>query len=120
MAGKTQGFTERDYLKLAGQKAMVASDMALWPKILLYGRKKVGKTTLMLSATSRDSILVIDPEGGAHYRREFNPFIYPLDRWEDTQDVYGALRSGKFSPNHIKQGESSTPFKWVGVDGLTR
>lgn len=118
MAAK--GFTEKDYLAMAKQKARRASDMPIYPKILLYGRKKVGKTTLMLTVGS-ENILVIDPEGGAHYRRNVDdPFIWPLERWEDTQDVYGALRTGKLTPNHIKQGESSSPFKWAGLDGLTR
>jgi hypothetical protein len=113
------GFTERDYLKIASQKAKRASDMPIFPKILIYGRKKVGKTTLMMSV-GVENLLVIDPEGGAHYRKDMNPYIWPLESWEDTQDAYGALRTGKFTPNHIKQGESSTPFRWVGVDGLTR
>lgn len=114
-----KGFTEKDYLKIAGQKAKVAADMPLYPKILIYGRKKVGKTSLALSV-GRDNILIVDPEIGSAYKRKTNPFIWPVEKWEDMQEVYGALRTGRLSPNHIKQGESSTPFKWCCLDGLTR
>ena len=113
-------FKERDYLALAGQRARAARDFEFYPKILIYARKKKGKTTLSLTAGTRDEVLVMDPEGGAVYKRKSNPFIWPIDQWEDIDEVYGALRTGKLSPNHIKQGESSTPFKWVVPDGLTR
>src|SRR5438067_11245067 len=114
-------FKERDYLKVAGQRARRASDFDFFPKFLIYARKKKGKTTFALTAGEPDEVIVLDPEEGAVYKRsKYNPFIWPINQWEDVDEAYGALRTGKLSPNHIKQGESSTPFKWVVPDGLTR
>lgn len=112
--------SETDYLKLARAKATTAKEMPFYPKFLVYARKKKGKTTFALSAGTRDDTLLIDPEEGATYKKQFNPFIWPVGRWEDMDEVYGALRTGKLTPNHIMQGESSTPFKFATVDGLTR
>lgn len=114
-----KGFTEKDYLKIAGTKAGRVADRPMYPKILIYGRKKVGKSKLALTV-GVDNILMVDPENGVDYMRDINPFVWPVERWEDMQDVYGALRTGKLTPNHLRQGESSTPFKWVCPDGLTR
>lgn len=110
---------EKDYLALARTNAHRPSTKKSYRKIAVYARNKKGKTRLLLTA-GVDNILVVDPERGTDLMKHLDPFVWPVDRWEDLQDVYGALRTGKLSPNHIKQGESSTPFKWVGVDGLTR
>jgi AAA domain len=113
------GYTERDYIAVAKQRVQRAADMAMYPKLLIYARKKQGKTTFALSA-GVDSTLVIDPEEGAVYKRQANPYIWPIGRWEDMQDVYGALRTGKLSPDVLGLGPSKTPFRWVVPDGLTR
>lgn len=110
---------EKDYLALARKRAHTPSSKKSWRKLFIYGRNKKGKTRLLLTA-GRDNILVIDPENGTDLMKTLDPFVWPITQWEDMQEVYGALRTGKLSPNHIKQGESSTPFTWVGVDGLTR
>jgi AAA domain len=120
VAPKT-GFTpKKDYLEVARTKIVRANDIKKYPKILIYSRKKVGKTTLALTAAEPDKMLVIDPEEGANYKTKTNPYIWPIERWSDMDDVYGALRTGKLTPNHLKQGESSTPFQWAIPDGMTR
>lgn len=110
---------QTDYLALAKSKAFTVSERKTFRKLAFYARNKKGKTRLLLSA-GRDNILIADPEEGTALMKTLDPFVWPIEKWEDTQEVYGALRTGKLSPNHIKQGESSTPFGWVGVDGLTR
>jgi hypothetical protein len=110
---------EKDYLALARTKAHTPKTKRSWRRIMVYARNKKGKTRLGLSA-GRDNILVIDPEKGTDLMKNLDPFVWPLDSWEDMQEVYGAVRAGKLTPNHIKQGESSTPFTWVMPDGLTR
>lgn len=110
---------EKDYLKLARTRAKRAQDLDGYRRIFVYARNKKGKTRLGVSA-GIEQTLVIDPEDGAETMKKLNPFVWPVTTWEDLQEVYGALRTGKLSPNHIKQGESSTPFTWVSVDGLTR
>jgi hypothetical protein len=117
---KTAAFTEKDYLKIARANIVRAQDVPLYPKILIYARKKVGKTTLALTAAKRHEILIIDPEEGSVYKRKTNPYIWRVGKWEDLQDVYGALRTGKLSPKSIGKGPEEEPFKWVIPDGLTR
>lgn len=115
-----QGFVPKaDYLAIAKAKIVRAKDVVKYPKILIYARKKVGKTSLALTAGTADEMLVVDPEEGASYKTKTNPYIWPINRWADLEEVYGALRTGKLTPNHLKQGESSTPFKWAIMDGMT-
>jgi hypothetical protein len=111
--------TEKDYLALARTRAHTPTSITSFRKILVYARNKKGKTRFGLSA-GRDITLEVDPERGTDTMKSIDPFVWPIEKWEDTQEVYGALRTGKLSPNHIKQGESSTPFSWVSLDGLTR
>lgn len=111
--------TEVDYLKLARVRGHTPKTKKSWRRIHVYARNKKGKTRLGMS-WGRDNTLIIDPENGTDLMKERDPFVWPLGKWEDTQEVYGALRTGKLSPNHIKQGESSTPFTLASVDGLTR
>jgi AAA domain len=111
--------TEKDYLALASQRAHTTSRVKSFRRVFVYARNKKGKTRLGLS-TGRDNILVIDPENGTDLMKSLDAFVWPIAKWEDMQEVYGALRTGKLSPNHILQGESSIPFSWVAVDGLTR
>lgn len=111
--------SEKDYLALARAKASTPSRRKTYRKLSIYGRNKKGKTRLNLTA-GRDNMLIIDPEEGTELMKQIDPFVWPIERWEDMQEVYGALRTGKLSPNHIVQGESSTPFTWCSPDGMTR
>jgi hypothetical protein len=111
---------ESHYLDVAKKSIVRARDVVKYPKIQIYARKKLGKTTLALTCGNADEMLLIDPEEGSTYKDRLNPHIWPISKWKDMDDVYGALRTGKLSPNHIKQGESSTPFTWVIPDGLTK
>ena len=104
---------------MARTRAHTTSTVESYRRIFVYARNKKGKTRLGATA-GRDNILFIDPEAGTDLMKELDLFVWPITQWQDTQEVYGALRTGKLSPNHIKQGESSTPFSWVCPDGLTR
>lgn len=110
---------EKDYLAIAKKKGTRASKMKSFRRIMVYGRNKKGKSRLGVSP-GIENVLVIDPEQGVSSMKALDPFVWPISRWEDIQEVYGALRTGKLTPNHLSQGESSTPFSWVSVDGLTR
>lgn len=116
---KRGGFTERDYIAVAKKQVKRAQDIPMYPKILIYARKKVGKTTLALSA-GVERTLVIDPEEGSVYKQKSNPYIWRIKKWEEMQDVYGALRTGRLSPDVLGLGPSKEPFQWVVPDGLTR
>lgn len=74
------------------------------PRVLVYGRNKVGKTTF---AASGPNTLVIDPEGGAEHLGE-GVDLWPITGWKDLTEVFNFLRSGNHS------------YEWVAIDGLTR
>lgn len=110
---------EKDYLALARKRGTRASKLKSYRRILVYGRNKKGKSRLGVSP-GIENVLVADPEQGVTSMKALDPFVWPIEKWTDVQELYGALRTGKLSPNHLSQGESSTPFSWVSVDGLTR
>jgi len=112
-------FTQKDYIAVAKANVVRAADVPLYPKFLIYARKKVGKTTFGLSG-GVESTLVIDPEDGSTYKKVTNPYIWRVHEWKQMQEVYGALRTGRLSPDVLGLGKSKEPFKWVLVDGLTR
>lgn len=109
----------RDFLAIAAERCFRPADMDEDYSILVYGRNKRGKTRFAISG-GIDQTLVLDPEKGTKTMKKLNPFVWPIERWSDLDEAYGALRTGKLSPNHIRQGESSTPFKIVVPDGLTK
>lgn len=110
---------QKDYLSIARQKVVRPRTQKPHRKILVYARNKKGKTTFALSA-GVEKTLLLDPENGTSTMLERNPYVWPIDRWEDMQDAYGALRTGKLSPKALGQGKSDEPFEWVAVDGLTK
>lgn len=110
---------EKNYLAIAKQKIVRPKSMQSYRKILVYGRKKRGKTRFSLSG-GIESTLVLDPENGTDTMKHLNPYVWPLTKWEDLQEAYGALRTGKLSPKFLGQGSSTEPFTWVSVDGLTK
>lgn len=109
----------RDFLAIAAERCIRPADMGEQYSFLFYGRNKRGKSTLALSG-GIDNTLLLDPEGGTTTMKKLNPFVWPITKWSDLDEVWGALRTGKLSPNHLQQGESSTPFSIVVPDGLTK
>jgi hypothetical protein len=110
---------DKDYLSIAKTRVHRPSQLDTYRSVFCYGRNKKGKTWFGLSA-GRDNTMVLDPENGTDAMRQTDPFVWPITKWEDLQEAYGALRTGKLTPNFFQQGESSTPFPWLSVDGLTR
>jgi len=98
---------QKDYSKIAAEKITRPSQMKIMPKFLIYGRNKKGKTTFGISA-GVDQTLVLDPELGTSQMLDKDPNVWPITQWEDIDDAYMYLRSGKH------------PYKWVCVDGLTK
>lgn len=118
MPAKRVASKDKDYLAIAKQKVTRPRDTQPKPKLLIYGRNKKGKSTFSLSA-GIENTLAIDPEKGTDTMREKNPYRWPLEKWEDMQECWGALRTGKLCPAMFG-GESEEPFTWVTVDGLTK
>lgn len=107
-----------DYIAIAKKKVTRPADAHPTPKILVYGRNKKGKTTFGTSA-GIEKTLVIDPEKGTDTMREKNPYRWPVSKWEDMVEAWGALRTGELCPAMFG-GESEDPFQWVVLDGLTK
>lgn len=110
---------EVDYLKIAKQRAHRPSQKKHFPKILVYSRNKKGKTTFSLSA-GVEKTLVLDPEKGTDAMLAKNPHVWPVSKWEDVQEFWGAIRTMKLSPAVLGTGKSNEPFEWVAADGLTK
>lgn len=111
--------TEADYLKLAKERTHRPADKPHHFRYLFYGRNKKGKTTLGLSG-GVDETLVLDPEKGTDIMVAKNPHVWPVTRWEDVQEFWGAIRTGKLSPKVLGTGTSDKPFSVLLADGMTK
>jgi hypothetical protein len=96
-----------DYAALAAKHISRPADRTRYPKFLVYGRQKKGKSTFSLSGGIENTLL-LDPEDGTDEMKKLNPHVWKISRWQDLDDAYNYLRHG----DH--------PYKWVSVDGLTR
>ncbi|MCA1800007.1 MAG: ATP-binding protein [Actinobacteria bacterium] len=97
----------KDYKAIAAKKIVRPADIHNRPKLLIYSRNKKGKTTFGVSA-GVPKTLVIDPEHGTREMKVKNPHVWPVDRWEDMDDV----------SNYLQYEDH--PYEWVVVDGLTK
>lgn len=107
-----------DYVALAKKRIQRPADVDPFFKQLIYGRNKKGKTTYSLSG-GVDNTLHLDPEKGAVTMRKLNPYRWPIKRWEDLQEAWGAIRTYQLAPSMFG-GTSDEPFTRISVDGLTK
>lgn len=116
MAPKT-----KNYLAIAKAKVdrPASSKTARHRKFLLYGRNKKGKSTLSLTG-GIEKTLMLDPEKGSDMMMKLNPYRWPTKTWKDTQEFYGAVRTGELSPYMLGQGKSKEPFEFFAIDGMTK
>ncbi len=110
---------EKNYIAAVKKKASRPAAKVSYRRALVYGRNKKGKTRFSLSA-GIERTLLIDPEAGTDSMKELNPYVFPVTKWEELQEIYGALRTGRLSPAILELGKSKEPFTWVSVDGVTR
>lgn len=106
VAKKRTTGTTKDYSSVAA-RIIRPADRTELPRILVYGRNKKGKTTFSASADP-DHTLILDPEKGTKEMKKRNPHVLPIAEWEETEEAWGFLRSGKHD------------YRWVSVDGLTK
>lgn len=109
----------KDYIAIARKNVRRVADHQHYPKILVYSRNKKGKTTFSLSA-GIDKTIVLDPEDGTSEMRSKNPYVWPIAKWEDIGDAYGALRTGELSPKLLTGKGPDEPFEFVSMDGVTK
>lgn len=110
---------QKDYIAIARKRVHRPATMKHYPKLLVYSRNKKGKTTFALSAGVAKTI-VLDPEKGTATMKRRNPYVWPVTRWDDVQEFWGAIRTGELSPKVLGQGPEEDPFEYVSCDGLTR
>jgi AAA domain-containing protein len=91
----------KDYSAIARQRIVSPDDAGRMPRLLVYGRNKKGKTHF---ANTAPDLLVIDPDDQPKPLRP----TWRIDRWEDVNEAYLFLRSGKHD------------YKWVSLDGVTK
>lgn len=104
MAGK-------DYAAIAAKKIRSANDSKRMPRVLVYGRNKKGKTRFSATAPN---VLVVDPEDGTREETKLNPNVWPMDTWDDINEVYHFLKGGGKSPI------TKEAYRWVSLDGMTK
>jgi hypothetical protein len=96
----------KDYQKIARERIHTPSELKVrYKRLLVYSRNKKGKTTFCVSAPD---CLVLDPEHGTDDLTVKNPKVWPIDQWEDIDDVYKFIKLGKHD------------YKWLAIDGMTR
>jgi hypothetical protein len=98
--------SSKDYSKIAAQRIQRPADRKRLPKLHIYSRNKKGKSTFCTSA-GVDNVLFADPEQGTDLMLAKNPHVWHITRWEDLDDYYQYLRSGKHS------------YQWAAIDGLS-
>jgi hypothetical protein len=109
---------EKDYAEIAAKRMFRPAERERYPRFLFYSRNKKGKTTLAKSASART--LILDPEQGTSEMKASNPHVWPIDRWEDTDEAYQFLRHVNKCPfKGCPQGQDH-PFDWCAPDGLTK
>jgi hypothetical protein len=97
----------KDYSAIAASKIVRPADIQRRPKLFVYGRNKKGKTTFCTSV-GVDKVLIADPEHGTDEMKKKNPHVWPIEQWEDIEEYYQYLRSGKHE------------YTWAALDGLSR
>lgn len=96
----------KDYAAIAAKKIRTPSSHERPPRLLVYSRNKKGKTHFGATAPN---VLILDPEDGTSRMRKSNPNVWPIDVWDDMEEVVGYLRTTAAQKKH----------EWVHVDGLT-
>jgi hypothetical protein len=102
----------KDYAAIARQRISKPSQSQRAPRALVYGRNKKGKTRFCASCPN---ILILDPEEGTDHETRIDPDTWKINRWEDINDAYMFLKSGKAVSPHTNH-----PYTAVALDGLTR
>jgi hypothetical protein len=102
---------KKDYAAIAKASIIKPSNNKRMPRLLVYGRNKKGKTRF--SCTAPD-VLIVDPESGASEEKKIDPDTWPIEKWEQLNDIYLFLKNEGKSPT------TGRPYKWVCLDGMTR
>lgn len=102
--------TRADYAAIARSKIRDPGE-GEFRRWLVYGRYKVGKTTM---ASTAPNMLIIDPENGTKEVPTGKAMVWPTSQWSDYDQVFKALQTGELTN---KNGEK---FEWVCLDNMTR
>ena len=88
------------------KKIKRASELNHNQNFLIYGEAGAGKTRL---AATAPKVLIVDINelGTDSVRRDINPNVYPVERWQEVNDVFWYLQEGDHD------------YESVALDGLT-
>lgn len=99
---------KKDYAAIAASKITTPTAQGLLkPRVLIYARNKKGKTRFC-STPGQGNVLIIDPEQGTKAMQKLDPHVWPIECWQDLDDVYNYLKLGKHS------------YTWAALDGMTK
>lgn len=100
--------SRKNYDQIAASRITRPSQMSSRPpRILVYGRNKKGKTRFC-TTPGQGKVLIIDPEAGTSRMTKLDPHVWPVEKWEDIDEVYKFLKGGNHS------------YEWVALDPMTR
>lgn len=118
---------QKDYLAIAKRNITKPSKVKRKWRLLVYSKNKKGKTRFCMSADTLDKagkaegrLLIIDPEQGTVQYPRSDPHVWYVKKWEDLDDIWGALRTGKVTPKFLGLGDRDEPYDWVALDGMTK
>lgn len=104
-------------------KIVPASEISSHFRALIYGRAGAQKTR---TAATAPKVLVIDvnEKGQDSVRRDHNPDVYPVEFWQEINDVYWYLQNGdhdykSFSLDSVTNMQTLC-MKWVLGDEASR
>jgi AAA domain len=97
----------KNYVAIAKAKIRRPSSVTRPPRILVYARNKKGKTRFCTTA-GKGRILIVDPEGGTDSMKRLDPDVWPLETWEEIDEVHKFLKLGRHN------------YEWVAIDGMTK
>lgn len=104
MAKKTSSRT--DITAQVEAKIKRASELKSYERFLIYAISGAGKTRL--SATLPNPLIIdVNEKGTGSTRRDTDPHVYPVDYWQEINEIYWYLQAG----NHDFQS-------WI-LDGVT-
>lgn len=109
----------KDYIAIAKRRVTTPQKTKSFRRFLIYGRNKKGKSTFASSA-GRAKTLIVDPQRETDALLKLNPYVWHAEKWEDYDEIWGALRTGELSPALLGVGPETEPFSWLSFDGGTK
>jgi len=84
----------KDVKSRVEKKIKRASELSINQNFLIYGYPDAGKTRV--GATAPKCLIVdVNEQGTDSVRRDIDPFVYPVEFWQEVNDIYWYAASGE-------------------------